>query len=332
MEDGRQRKGGEPSAPEKARSATEPAYVPGRLSQDRSTPLTDPMRYVRQERADAVAQIDRSLKAWRKESSRSSSAQQAAIPQSGGSPLPATTRQSMERELGADLSDTKIHTGADSAKAAEGMNARALTVGNRVHFGAGEFAPGTKEGDRLLAHELTHVVQGQKSGVQRKADDSGGGDVSGGAEVSQPHEPAEKEADGVGDRVADKLHAGGGQKPDDAKGGGSPHDLASSPQAPQAAPAVAAKLRTDVVHRNPKNNGTVVPASAPGSQNAATGAPAAYDAKPRKVDELWTDCTDAGKRVAALAELTARGYNQQIVAKILAHDEGRTPRAFVSVG
>ena len=39
-----------------------------------------------------------------------------------------------------------------------------------VHFAAGQYAPGTKEGDRLLAHELTHVVQGQKSGVQRKAE------------------------------------------------------------------------------------------------------------------------------------------------------------------
>ena len=44
------------------------------------------------------------------------------------------------------------------------MNARAYTVGNNMVFGAGEFSPGTREGRRLLAHELTHVVQ--QSGTQ----------------------------------------------------------------------------------------------------------------------------------------------------------------------
>ena len=89
------------------------------------------------------------------------------------------------------------------------MGAKAFTVGQDVHFGARQFAPGTKEGDRLLAHELTHTVQAQKSGVQRKAEPAEGHE--GGEheqEVSQPHEPAEKEADAVGDHVAEKLHGG----------------------------------------------------------------------------------------------------------------------------
>lgn len=119
----------------------------------------------------------------------------------------------MEPQLGADLSSVKIHTGGDSATAAERLGARAFTTGSDVHFGSGEFAPGTKEGDRLIAHELTHAVQAQKSGVQRKAqpdeehaDSAHGGDEH---DVSQPGEPAEQEADAVADNVADKLHGGG---------------------------------------------------------------------------------------------------------------------------
>ena len=91
-----------------------------------------------------------------------------AIPEGGGSKLAPQVRQRMEPKLGADLSDVRVHTGGDSAQAASGLGARAFTVGSDVHFNAGEFAPGSKDGDRLLAHELTHVVQGKKSGVQRK--------------------------------------------------------------------------------------------------------------------------------------------------------------------
>src|SRR5207249_2623 len=79
---------------------------------------------------------------------------QTAVPQSGGNALASDVRERMEGQVGADLSGVKIHTGGESASAARGFGARAFTVGQDVHFGAGEFAPGTKEGDRLLAHEL----------------------------------------------------------------------------------------------------------------------------------------------------------------------------------
>jgi Domain of unknown function (DUF4157) len=167
----------------------------------------------------------------------------AEIPQSGGAPLLGDIRAKMEPQLGADLSGVKVHTGSESAEAAMQFGARAFTVGQDVHFGAGEYAPGTKEGDRLMAHELTHAVQAQKSGVQRKsvginedaglegeADAMGAQAAAGGREVSQPHEPAEQEADAVGDKVADSLHGGGGS-----------HGKAGD-GAKEAAPKIGAKL------------------------------------------------------------------------------------------
>lgn len=131
------------------------------------------------------------------------------LPSGGGSPLTADVRARMEPRLGADLSGVRIHLSAESAGAAKNLGARAFAAGNDVHFNAGQFAPGTKEGDRLLAHELTHVVQGQRSGVQRKAED--GEEETESPEVSSPDEPAEKEADAVADKVADGLHAEGGE-------------------------------------------------------------------------------------------------------------------------
>ena len=72
----------------------------------------------------------------------------------------------MEEAFGADFSTVRVHTGAESAAMNEQIGARAFTYGTDIHFNEGEFTPGTERGTRLLAHELTHVVQ-QNSGVRR---------------------------------------------------------------------------------------------------------------------------------------------------------------------
>ncbi len=77
----------------------------------------------------------------------------------GGARLDPETRGRMEALLGHDLAGVRIHTDADSASQAARLNARAFTVGADVAFGDGEFAPRSPQGERLLAHELTHVVQ-----------------------------------------------------------------------------------------------------------------------------------------------------------------------------
>lgn len=76
-----------------------------------------------------------------------------------GEPLDAGTRAFMEPRFGADFGGVRIHTGASADVAARSVSARAYTVGSHVVFGAGEYAPGSDAGRRLLAHELTHVVQ-----------------------------------------------------------------------------------------------------------------------------------------------------------------------------
>ena len=78
---------------------------------------------------------------------------------SPGRPLDADTRASMEPRVGRDLGTARVHTGGDAAQSAREMGARAYTVGNDVVFGQGEYSPQTPEGQRLLAHEATHVAQ-----------------------------------------------------------------------------------------------------------------------------------------------------------------------------
>jgi hypothetical protein len=77
----------------------------------------------------------------------------------GGSPLPAGTRAFMEPRFGTDFSGVRLHTDAQAADSTEAIQAQAYTSGSHIVFGPGRYAPETPEGKRLLAHELTHVVQ-----------------------------------------------------------------------------------------------------------------------------------------------------------------------------
>lgn len=83
---------------------------------------------------------------------------------SSGQPLDSTTRAFMEPRFGHDFSRVRVHTDAQAADSAREVHARAYTSGRDVAFGTGQFAPGTTEGRRLLAHELTHVLQ-QRQGA-----------------------------------------------------------------------------------------------------------------------------------------------------------------------
>lgn len=77
----------------------------------------------------------------------------------GGQTLPDTDRTSMERRFGADFSGVRVHTGSDAVQMNRELNAQAFTHGRDIYFGAGRYSPNISSGKRLLAHELTHVVQ-----------------------------------------------------------------------------------------------------------------------------------------------------------------------------
>lgn len=80
---------------------------------------------------------------------------------SAGQPLAAADRSEFEQRYGHDFSRVRIHADARAADSARALHAQAYTVGPHVAFGAGRYAPGTRQGRDLLAHELAHVVQQQ---------------------------------------------------------------------------------------------------------------------------------------------------------------------------
>lgn len=108
---------------------------------------------------------------------------------SGGLPIPDQVRAKMETAFGADFSDVRVHVGQEAAS----LGAIAYTWGTNIHFAPGQYNPNTIQGQKLLGHELWHVVQ-QRSG--RVSNPFGGG-----VAVVQDH-ALEAEADRMGIKAA----------------------------------------------------------------------------------------------------------------------------------
>lgn len=101
---------------------------------------------------------------------------------SGGEPLQANEKAFFESRIGADFSSVRIHDNSRANESVKNINARAYTHDNHIIFGSGEYQPGTDNGKKLMAHELTHVVQ-QTGMVQRKC---GAADLGSPAQACTP--------------------------------------------------------------------------------------------------------------------------------------------------
>jgi hypothetical protein len=108
----------------------------------------------------------------------------------GGAPLDHATRRQMEGAFGSDMSSVRVHNDAQADSLSADLSARAFTRGSDIFFASGEYAPGTGNGQRLLAHELAHVEQ-QQDGAK--------------LDVGSASDPAELEADAVADQVVQRI-------------------------------------------------------------------------------------------------------------------------------
>jgi hypothetical protein len=148
----------------------------------------------RKSNGDPVSQATAILSGGATASGQSSAASSLdSLPRSGGAPLDAGIAARVEHATGATLGDVRVHTGPASAQAAADLGARAFTTGADIHVGKGESPTNVS----LMAHEAAHTIQqaGQQAGASR-----GGAQAK--AEVSQPGDALEREADAVSSAVA----------------------------------------------------------------------------------------------------------------------------------
>lgn len=121
---------------------------------------------------------------------------------SPGHPLDMATRAFMEPRFGQDFSRVRIHADLRASHAADAAQAQAFTFGGDIVFGSGKFAPSTPGGQKLLAHELTHVVQqgAANAATQSPAEAAGEGATEAGnlltSRVSEPGRLQRKPRDG----------------------------------------------------------------------------------------------------------------------------------------
>jgi len=108
-----------------------------------------------------------------------------------GRHLEAEVTEFMEPRFGYDFSNVRVHAGSFAAKTAQDLGAEAFTIGKDVFFGTGRYNPESIEGKKLIAHELTHVVQqgGELHNKSRKSI------------ISLPKDTVEREADHIADKV-----------------------------------------------------------------------------------------------------------------------------------
>ena len=116
-----------------------------------------------------------------------------------GQPIEPSARVPFERFFGHDFSRVRVHSDHRATNWSNALGARAFTVGHQIAFGTGEYAPHTRSGQHLLAHELTHVVQ-QSRGQTEAIAQTG---------IGTPGDRYEIEADRMADRfVQGKNNAG----------------------------------------------------------------------------------------------------------------------------
>lgn len=143
--------------------------------------------------------------------------------QTPGVPLDAAIRVSSEKQFGHDFSRVRLHTDRRAGDAAEALNARAFTYGHDIVFAPQQFAPASLAGRRLLAHELTHVVQ-QSAAPNPTA-----------IELDNPNSAAEQEANRLSQRnVPDRKSS-----PPLSKTSLTVQRQTATPAQPQPAPAPA---------------------------------------------------------------------------------------------
>ena len=90
-----------------------------------------------------------------------------------GNPLPDKTLKSMSKKTGSSFKDVRVHNGKEAHLMNKEINAKAFTYGNDIYFKEGHFQPDSKEGQRLIAHELVHTRQ-QTSKIHRAPEISAG--------------------------------------------------------------------------------------------------------------------------------------------------------------
>lgn len=121
-----------------------------------------------------------------------------------GAALPKETQEQMGPALGSDLNKVRVHTGEEASQMNQDLNAKAFTHGSDIYFNKGNYDPNSKDGQHLLAHELTHTVQ--QGAVKQNGNDSSSSPVSNVSPMLQEKTDCEKKEEKKGSKEEAKKN------------------------------------------------------------------------------------------------------------------------------
>ncbi len=155
------------SSPESIPATIQLKLAVGRVDdplEDEADSVADQVMRMSEPSSSRLPRQTEQLKAIRSKATGRAEAQSAPLTvdealRSPTCPLDANTRAFMERQFRYDFSHVRLHAGGFAERSARDLSANAYTVGQHIVFGSGRLAPGTRDGRRLIAHELTHVIQ-----------------------------------------------------------------------------------------------------------------------------------------------------------------------------
>src|SRR6478752_4900353 len=178
----------EPKSPQASLLRPKPSKAASRRSEGHGAPSG-----LIQRQCDACSEEDETLQREASAGSQPTSdltSKVREVTSSSGAPLDDDTRSFMESRFHHDFSSVRIHTDARAAESASAAAAHAYTLGDHVVFGAGRYEPTSRQGQLLIAHELTHVLQqrGASSGdraLHRAASSGAGSPPQAGSDTGQ---------------------------------------------------------------------------------------------------------------------------------------------------
>jgi hypothetical protein len=233
------------------------------------------------------------------------------VPRSAGNPLDTGTRAFFESRFQHDFGAVRVHTDAAAGSTARQLHAVAYTVGHDVVFGAGAYQPSTDQGQALLAHELTHVVQQDRGAIP-----------SGAPAVSDVNDPSEREATAVANAHLDAARVGAAPS-------------AALHRQPPPGPGPAPAGAPNAPGATPANAPGATPANAPGAAPAnAPGAPVApkpegntleYGELKLTADRAYLDAVLRGY-IAKHGESDTYNYLGRLQLNVGQHPSGIKPR------
>lgn len=221
--------------------------------------------------------------------SATSAVQPAAAPSSiakvlrePGQRLDPATRAFMEPRFGHDFGNVRIHTGSRAAASARAVHALAYTVGHDVVFGAGQYAPQSTAGQRLLAHELTHVIQQGASGAIHRQTDPNALENAPKAnapapEAAAPEQAQAPEQNDAGDEADVEAEKQDGVAEDFYQSECSAAPSEDTAQSAETEPKVAAKAEPGI---SPASASRIVPPDHPSEREADAVSQAVISAAP----------------------------------------------------